>query len=196
MFAFVIPMALGISLTPFVSQNFGADRIDRVREAQKVSTIFALSYCGLISVVFFFLAPSMAQLFSRDPKVISTLVSYIRITCFGYGMMEVHRYCGFFLTGLHKPVMATALNAFRILALLIPLSYLGARLMGINGVFVGRLLADITGGTLGFIWTARQTMNVFRDTQAKTPHLSATEEGIKAGNKEMMAPPVGDPKRN
>jgi len=31
MFAFVMSMALGISLTPFVSQNYGANRMDRIR---------------------------------------------------------------------------------------------------------------------------------------------------------------------
>ncbi|MBN2711672.1 MAG: MATE family efflux transporter, partial [Planctomycetes bacterium] len=42
MFAFVIPMALGISLMPFVSQNFGAGRVDRVKEAITISTRFAM----------------------------------------------------------------------------------------------------------------------------------------------------------
>ena len=53
MFAFVIPMALGISLMPFVSQNFGAGRVDRVRQAHKVSVRFALWYGGVVAVVFF-----------------------------------------------------------------------------------------------------------------------------------------------
>ena len=33
MFAFMVPMSLGMSLTPFVSQNFGAGRLDRLAEA-------------------------------------------------------------------------------------------------------------------------------------------------------------------
>jgi len=155
MFAFMIPMALGISLTPFVSQNFGARRMDRVREAQKVSTWFALGYGGFIAVVFFLTAPWLAAAFTRDPKVAGTLISYIRIICFGYGMMEVHRYCGFFLTGMHKPFSATVLNALRVLALLIPLSYLGAHFWGIIGVFGGRLMTDVLVGCIGLMWVSR-----------------------------------------
>lgn len=155
MFAFMIPMALGISLTPFVSQNFGADCMDRVRKAQRVTTGFAIGYGLFIAMMFFLGARWLALIFTADPKVTSILVSYIRIICFGYGMMEVHRYCGFFLTGMHKPASATVLNAVRVLVLLIPLSYLGAYRWGIIGVFGGRLLTDIAAGSIGLVWVSR-----------------------------------------
>jgi putative MATE family efflux protein len=154
MFAFVIPMALGMSLTPFVSQNFGAARTDRVREARKTATLFALGYGALVAAVFVAGAPLLASFFTQDPKVAATLISYIRIISLGYGMMEVHRYCGFFLTGLHRPASATALNAVRVVGLLIPLSYLGAYLWGTAGVFAGRLATDILVGCIGMVWVA------------------------------------------
>ncbi len=168
MFAFVVPMALGISLTPFVSQNFGAARVDRVREAQKVATWFALGYGGLVAVVFFLSAPWLASVFTDDAKVARVLISYIRIISFGYGMMEVHRYCGFFLTGLHKPVCATVLNAIRVLGLLIPLAYLGAHFYGVIGVFAGRLATDLIVGSIGIIWVSR-TLRSFPATVGSPP---------------------------
>ena len=93
--------------------------------------------------------------FTRDPKVDAVLISYIRIISFGYGMMEVTRYCGFFLTGLHRPAFTTILHAVRVLVLLIPLSFIGARWMGIAGVFWGRLITDLLAGTIGLIWVWR-----------------------------------------
>jgi Na+-driven multidrug efflux pump len=158
MFAFMVPMALGMSLTPFVSQNFGAGRMDRVREAQRFATRFALTYGGLVTAVFFVSAPWLASLFTDDPKVAGTLVSYVRIISFGYGMMEVHRYCGFFLTGMHRPVSATVLNAVRVLALLIPLAFLGASFWGVTGVFGGRLATGIVAGIVGMTWLSK-TLN-------------------------------------
>lgn len=154
-FAFMIPMTLGISLTPFISQNFGAGRMERVRMAHKISTCFALGYGGLMTVAFFLSAPWLASIFTADPKVAEPLVLYIRVISFGYGMMETHRYCGFFLTGLHKPMQATILNIVRILVLLIPLSCLGAHFWGIAGVFSGRLATDIVGGCIGLTWVSR-----------------------------------------
>ena len=155
MFAFVIPMALGISLTPFVSQNFGAGRFDRIREGLTFSMAFALLYGAFISAVFFLGAPWLATIFSRDPMVVEVLISYIRIISFGYGMMEVHRYCTFFLTGLHRPASATCVNAIRVLVFLIPLSCLGAHFFGVRGVFAGRLLTDFLGGSVGLFWVYR-----------------------------------------
>ena len=160
MFAFVVPMALGISLTPFVSQNFGAGCMDRVRQAQRVSTLFALGYGAFVTVAFFAGARWLASVFTDDPKVADTLVLYIRIISFGYGMMEVHRYCGFFLTGMYRPAEATVLNAVRVIVLLIPCSYIGAHYWGIAGLFGGRLLTDIVVGCIGLAWVAHAIRHV------------------------------------
>lgn len=155
MFAFVIPMALGMSLTPFVSQNFGAQRLDRIAEAMSLAVRFALLYGGGVAVIFFVSARGLARLFSHDPKVIGIMVAYIRTVSFGYGMMEVHRYCGFHLTGRQKPFITTLFNAIRILVLLIPLSYLGAHHFGVQGVFCARLITDLTAGAIGLLWLRR-----------------------------------------
>lgn len=151
MFAFVIPMALGMSLVPFVSQNFGAGRIDRIFEAKKYAVKFAFYYGIGIACLFFLTAPYLAKLFTEDEKVAEIFIMYVRTISFGYGMMEIHRYSGFFFTGIHKPVSATLLNGFRILILLIPLSYLGSVQFGIRGIFFGRLLTDIVSGFTGFL---------------------------------------------
>lgn len=152
MFAFVIPMALGISLVPFVSQNFGAGRIDRIREAKTYSTRFAFLYSVCIAFIFFLTAPVLARIFTHDAKVVEIFIIYIRIISFGYGMMEIHRYCGFMLTGIHKPVFSTLINVIRVLVLLVPLSFLGSKYIGIRGIFIGRLITDLTAGTIAFIW--------------------------------------------
>jgi len=143
MFAFIIPMALGISLAPFVSQNLGAGRLGRIRECLRQSSRFAILYGGGIALMFFFGAPLLASIFSKDPEVVATLVLHIRIVSFGYGMMEVHRYSGIILTGLHKPASSALLNGIRVLVLLIPLSWLGGHLWGVLGVFVCRLATDL-----------------------------------------------------
>ena len=116
---------------------------------------FALLYGGVVAIVFFACAPLLAAIFSKDPKVVTILITYIRTISFGYGMMEAHRYCGFILTGLHKPASTTVLNAVRVLVFLIPLCCLGAWLCGVRGVFLGRLAADLLAGSVGLVWVSR-----------------------------------------
>jgi Na+-driven multidrug efflux pump len=144
-------MALGMSLVPFVSQNFGAGQIDRIYQARIYSIRFALLYGALVAAIMFFAAPMLALIFTDDQNVMELFTLYLRIISVGFGMMEVHRYCGFFLTGIHHPVLSTVLNGFRVLVLLLPLSFLGSRVSGIRGIFTGRLLTDLLAGTAGIV---------------------------------------------
>lgn len=151
MFAFMITMTVGISLSPFVSQNYGAKEFKRILDAIKYTAIFALSFGFLVAAAFFVSAPLLASLFTKDPKVSEVLILYIRTISFGYGLMEVHRFSTMIMTGMHKPTFSLLLNAMRVLVLLIPLSYFGGQLWEIKGVFIGRLITDVSAGLIGFI---------------------------------------------
>ena len=155
MVAFVIPMALGMSMTPFISQNLGAGRIDRIIEGKNLAAAFAIIYGLFIAVVFYLSAPLLAGLFTEDAAVATILKKYISIIAWGYGMMEAHRYSGFVFTGMHRPYSSTALNAIRVLVLLVPLSFAGAHFWGITGIFMARLITDLTVGTFGLVWVSR-----------------------------------------
>ncbi len=165
MFAFMIPMTVGMSLVPFVAQNYGAGRFDRIRLVQKGAMLFALGFGFLIAGVFLCIARPLGRLFSSDPDVINVLTQYIYITCFGYGFLEVHRYAGFCMIGVHRPVPSAILNVIRVIVLLIPLAYFGARLFGIYGVFWGRIITDVCSGAIGIVWSARIIKMVSRGYQ-------------------------------
>ncbi|MFA5069328.1 MAG: MATE family efflux transporter [Candidatus Omnitrophota bacterium] len=153
MFAFMIPMSVGMSLVPFIAQNYGAGRFDRIKSVRKGTMLFALGFGFIIALVFLIIARPLGKLFSSDSEVINILVCYINVTCFGYGFLEVHRYATFCFTGIHRPFFAASLTAIRVVVLMIPLVYFGARFFGIYGVFWGRLLSDILSAATGIIWT-------------------------------------------
>ncbi|HPN31232.1 MAG TPA: MATE family efflux transporter [bacterium] len=163
MLAFVIPMALGMSLIPFVSQNYGAEKHIRIKKAKSYSTRFAFIYGACITGILFFAAPVIAGLFTADPKVSVVFILYIRIVSFGYGMMEIHRYSGFLMTGIHKPEYATLINMFRVIILLLPLSFAGNYFAGIKGIFAGRLITDLTAGAAGFVWITNMLNSKLRN---------------------------------
>jgi putative MATE family efflux protein len=153
LFSFMIPMTVGMSLTPFIAQNYGAKRFDRIAVARKGAMTFALLYGLVMAVMFFIFAGPLAGMFSREKDVVDTIVKYICITCFGYGFLEVHRYAGFCMIGTHEPIAATALDIIRVVVLLIPLSIIGAKFFGISGIFAGRLATDILSGLIGIVWS-------------------------------------------
>lgn len=155
MFAFMVPMTVGMSLIPFVAQNYGAGRMDRIREARKGTMTFAVLYGVLIGLLFILFAEPMARIFSKERAVIDVLCSYITITCMGYGMLEVHRYAGFTMTGAQKPLQASLCSIVRVVVLLIPLSFAGSVFFNLEGIFWGRLLTDILAGLVGIWWTGK-----------------------------------------
>lgn len=153
MFAFMIPMTVGMSLVPFVAQNYGAKRFDRIKTVRKGAFVFALIFGLVIAGLFLVIARPLGRLFSSDPGVVDILVRYLYITCLGYGFLEVHRYATFCMTGIHRPIASGILNAIRVIVLMIPLAVLGAKVFGITGVFWARLSTDILSAIIGIIWT-------------------------------------------
>ena len=155
MFAFMIPMSIGMSLVPFIAQNYGAGRFDRISDARRATMRFALIFGAAATVVFYGAAPFMAGFFSDDPAVREVMVLYLRIVSFGFGMTEVFRYSTFCLTGIHSPIAAALLNVLRSVLLLVPLSWTGAIFWGISGVFFGRLATDLISGTIGIFFSKK-----------------------------------------
>ena len=81
-------------------------------------------------------------------------------------------HCGFLLTGLHRPAWATVLNATRVLGFLISLSYLGAHVAGVRGVFAGRLATDLIVGTIGLVWVSRTLASVGAAAAARKSYVA------------------------
>jgi Na+-driven multidrug efflux pump len=153
MFAFMIAMTVGMSLMPFVAQNYGSGRMDRIRLARRGSMIFALLYGVSIGVLLLIFTRPLAGLFSEEKDVIEVLCTYIRITCMGYGMLEVNRYAGIIMTGVYEPMRSSVLSVIRVLVLLIPLSIAGGTFFKLTGIFWARFVTDILAGLIGIWWS-------------------------------------------
>ena len=155
--AFMFPMSLGIGLMPMIAQNYGGKLYSRIVRCRKIAMNFALYYEIFMAAVYFIAAPYIVKYFTQDPKVAEIMIVYLRIIPWGFGFMEIHRYCGFFFTGCNYPHGSAWLAALRIIALLIPLSLLAMAFGSLNGLFTARLAADLLAGGIGWILVMRMT---------------------------------------
>ena len=155
MVAFIFPMALGIPLLSMVGQNYGARLYSRIRVCRRFSMRFAFLFLLAMAVIYFFTAPVLVRFFSpdRDVQKIMTLCMYI--IPWGFGMIEIHRYSGFFFTGCGRPAVAAWLNALRILGHTTPLELHTLSLHSALPIYAARLIADVLAGGIGF-WLARR----------------------------------------
>ncbi|MCK5491964.1 MAG: MATE family efflux transporter, partial [Candidatus Omnitrophica bacterium] len=140
MFVFLLIMALATALIPFVGQNWGAKKFDRVKEAIKKANVFSL-WWGLGSfVVFLAFAAFLGNLFGKDIEVAKYITLYLWIIPISYGLCG----CTFLITSvfnaMNKPMLAIALNLVWMFVLSIPLALIGSQLAGLVGLFVGLCL--------------------------------------------------------
>ncbi len=154
-FALAVIFALSASLGPFVGQNLGAGRYDRIKLAVWYSHRFAVGWGLLMLAVLALSARPIASLFSDTPAVVDTTVHYLRLVPIGYGLQGVLLLSNMTLNILKKPLHAASLNLTQMFVLYIPLAFIGSRLMGVPGIFGAAAVANIVAGTVAFFWLRR-----------------------------------------
>lgn len=110
--AYMPAQEFGNAFSLFISQNYGAQKKDRIEKGVKQAFAVSVSFCVLVSVIVWIFAGWMIELFldKPDSQIISAGVEYLRIEgafYFGIG-------CLFLLYGLYrainKPVMSLVLT--------------------------------------------------------------------------------------
>ncbi|MEL7145891.1 MAG: MATE family efflux transporter, partial [Bacteroidota bacterium] len=140
--------ALAASIGPFVGQNLGKGRLDRVKNAVKISNVFAVCW-GLVTwVVLAFGSRHIAGIFNADEQVIRTIQLFLWIVPAGFGLQGVLSIVNSQLNTLNKPLQASAVIIVQMLVLGLPAIYLGKELLGISGIFAGIAIAYVLGGLM------------------------------------------------
>ena len=145
-FAMTLVFALSTVIAPFVGQNLGAKKKDRVILGIKYSKEFSFIW-GLIVFVFFIVfSNKIAFLFSDNQKVVTIVAIYLRIVSLGYGIQGIFLLSNSVLNVLHKPLHAITLSVFQMFVLYVPLALLGSHLLKVTGVFIALTVAYLIGG--------------------------------------------------
>ncbi|UCC96000.1 MAG: MATE family efflux transporter, partial [Candidatus Omnitrophota bacterium] len=155
MFVFMVIMALATALVPFIGQNWGAKRFDRVREAIHCANKFSIWWGMGHFVLFVFLALPLGYLFSKDPEVSKIITYYLWIIPVSYGLRGASFLSISAFNAINKTLVATGLNLIRMFLLYIPFAYLGLLISGLFGLFCGLCLANIIAGLIAIRWNRR-----------------------------------------
>ncbi len=162
MIAFVVPMSVGIALTPFIGQNYGAKLYTRIREGQRFVMRFATFFLLASALVATVFSRPIAVFFSVDPEVQRIMAQYLRIVAWGLWGVEVHRFAGFIYTGCGRPAVSGWLNALRIGGLLVPFSLVAYWLRSLEGLFFARLAADVLAALIGWRMASGMTRRLLQ----------------------------------
>ena len=138
-------------MVPFVGQNWGARRLDRILAATKCSFQFSILWGVVCVVILSIAAKPLARLFSEDAQVIRKIALYLWIVPIGYGLQGIFRLTTMIFNGISLPLHSVALNLCLVLVLYIPLAYLGGRLFGFEGILGGITMANVAAGVLSIV---------------------------------------------
>ena len=148
-FAMTVVAALSTVIGPFVGQNLGAGKIDRVRKGVSLSYRFAMIWGFFVFLVMLFIAHPVAFIFSRDESVVSTIVLYLRVVPLAYGLAGILYLSVSVLNVFKKPYHAALLTVMQMFLVYIPLASLGSALWGLKGIFGALLVSYGLSGCAG-----------------------------------------------
>lgn len=141
--ATLLVLAMSSSLPPLISQNFGADRMDRVVEAYRLSIKFIMLWQLGIYLLLAVTAPWIAAVFSEDPTVVEAIKLFIWIMPLGYGFQGIIILTNSSLNALHKPLSALYLSIARFFVFYVPLAWIGSMYYGLYGFFAGAVCGNL-----------------------------------------------------
>lgn len=172
----IIIFSVTSSVGPFVGQNFGAGRLDRVREFAAKSDRFCIIYALAAAAILAFAAEPLVGIFDDNAEVVASATAYLRIVPFslaGFGVM-LTAVAAF--NALGRPLPATLVTFIKLFLAYIPCAWLFSAWFGLPGIFWANALAHLAFGGVGYVWF-RRVLSGLDAEHAAAPAVSVGTTG-------------------
>lgn len=166
--AMVVVMALSSVMTPFVAQNYGAGKQQRIKESLRAALIFSVCWELLITLILLTAAKPIAQIFNNNTAVIDTTALFLWIVPISYGFQGMVMVICSSLNALQRPAIGMFINCIRLFALSIPFAYIGDSVLGLKGVFIGISIANIIAGLGALLWISNRLDSLTQPVKSAT----------------------------
>jgi len=150
--AMIGSMALSSVIIPFIGQNYGAKKFDRIKTASRFVLRFALIWGITVWAFLALFSGGIAWAFSDDLEIQTLIKQFFWIVPFGFGFHGISQLVSGSCNALHRPFHSTIINIMRLFLFLIPLVYLGSQIWGTTGFFIGIALGNLATGTIAWYW--------------------------------------------
>ena len=158
----VLLMALGGATAPYVGQNYGAKKFDRLVDGFKFSARFALFYSIFCILLLYFISSTILGVFTDNEDVIRLAMIQLMICPWGYGFLGIASICNGSFNAFARPLPAMTISISRTLVIYVPLAYLLAYYFGFQGIHIAQVLANIFAGCVAIVWYRK----VFKEVAA------------------------------
>lgn len=149
--ASIVILALSMTLPPFISQNTGANKQERVEAAYALTMKFILVWQLGVYLVMILLSSLIADAFAKEKEVATLIQQFLMIVPLGYGLQGIVILTNSSLNAMHKPMLALGLSVIRLFVFFVPVSVAGSILFGLTGLFWGTVVANIATACVSYL---------------------------------------------
>ena len=159
--SFVILPVFGLnnSVISIVSYNYVAGKIKRLLKTVKVANIYAFSIMLAGFVLCQILPVQILKIFDASDNMLAIGVPALRIISFSFLIAPFSIVSSGTFQALGKGTFSLIISLIRQLIVILPLSYLLSRVMGMKGVWVAFPIAEIVAGILTIIYLRKLYKN-------------------------------------
>jgi Na+-driven multidrug efflux pump len=150
--AVMLLFALSGSIGPFIGQNWGANRPDRVAEGLQVTYRFCIVWGIIAALPMILFGDVIASWIDATPEVVATASFYLTIVPWSYGLWGILMMTSASFNALGKPIPSTILSFTRMFVLYIPLALLLNHLLDYEGIFIATAVSNAAMGIIGYLW--------------------------------------------
>lgn len=151
-FVMIVVLGMSMSLPPFISQNFGANLYNRVRQGLSLSLRFVLIWQFVLYAVVALAAPYIATIFTDDSQVREVITVVLRILPASYAFQGMVILTASSFNALHAPRNALITSLVRFFVFYVPLALAGSALAGIEGLFTGAAVGNVLAAAVLARW--------------------------------------------
>lgn len=147
-------IGLNIATLTICGQNFGARRLERVREAWRTSIRYGLYLMAAGGIVLLFAANGVMAFFTKSKAVIGAGGAYLHVAALTLGSYVILYQTVFMLQGLKRPMFGLWVGVYRqVLAPLTVFPLLAFVLkLGLNGVWWGIAVVNWSAAVVAWLY--------------------------------------------
>ena len=148
----LVPVAFGVifslsgAVGPIIGQNYGAGKLDRVRQALKDALLFAAFYTVSVSVLLLAVAGKMPAWFSATPAAAELITFYYTFIAITWAFAGAQFVAQAAFNNLDRPQWSMWFNWGKATIGTIPLLHLGAAWGGATGTLIGMGAVNVIFG--------------------------------------------------
>ena len=152
MFAVMPVFGIVQGFQPIAGYNYGAKKMDRVREVVRIASIATTSIAGGFFIVMMVFPGPLMSIFGDDAELIALGTYAMRIIVLVLPIIGIQLVGATFFMAIGKALPALILSISRQILFLIPLVLIFPLFWGTTGVWLAFPVADTLATTLTIIW--------------------------------------------